>query len=64
MSGTKLKGLDLSNSEIEGMSVGVEELEGAIVSNMQILGFASLFGVVIYRLSFTVPKHELLLFVY
>ena len=47
MNGTKLKDIDLSNSDISDIWTGIEELEGAIVSHMQVIEFANLLGLVI-----------------
>jgi uncharacterized protein YjbI with pentapeptide repeats len=47
MSGTSLSGIDLSNSDFEGVGVRPEDIRGAIVSPMQAVDFAKLFGLVI-----------------
>jgi uncharacterized protein YjbI with pentapeptide repeats len=47
MSGTKLKDIDLSTCDIEGIGIRIEELYGAIVSNIQVIDFAKLLGLVI-----------------
>ena len=44
---TPLKGLDLSTSDIEGITVNAEHLQGVIVSEMQALSLARLLGLII-----------------
>ena len=47
MSGTKMKGLDWSSCDIEGLGARLEDLEGAIISPLQAVSLAKLFGLVI-----------------
>jgi len=47
MSGTSLCGIDLSNSNVEGLGVRPEDIRGAIVSPMQAVDFSKLLGLVI-----------------
>lgn len=47
MSGTKLADIDLSNSDIEGLGIRIEDLKGAIVSPGQAVDFSKLFGLVV-----------------
>ena len=47
MSGTSLLGVDLSNSNVEGLGVRPEDLRGAIVSTLQAVDFSKLLGLVI-----------------
>jgi uncharacterized protein YjbI with pentapeptide repeats len=44
---TKLEGMDLSNCEFTGLGVGIDELQGCIISRGQASIFAELFGLVI-----------------
>ncbi len=46
-SGTKLADIDLSNCDIEGLGVRIEDLKGAIVSPGQAVDFSKLFGLVV-----------------
>lgn len=47
MSGTSLSGIDLSDSNVEGLGIQPENLKGAIVSSMQAVDFSRLLGLVI-----------------
>ena len=47
MSGTKLNGIDFSNADIEGLSIRVEDLFGAIVSPAQAISLSKKMGLVI-----------------
>lgn len=47
MSGTKLKGIDFSSSNIEGIGVRLEDLAGAIVSPLQAVAISRKLGLVI-----------------
>ncbi|MGJ0845781.1 hypothetical protein ACR77J_03735 [Tissierella praeacuta] len=47
MVGVELKGMDLRTCNMEGIGVRIEDLNGAIVSNMQVIELAGLLGVVI-----------------
>ncbi len=47
MSGTSLAGMDLSNSNVEGLGIQLEDLRGAIVSPMQAVDFSRLLGLLI-----------------
>lgn len=47
MSGTRLTDIDLSNCDIEGLGVRMEDLKGAIVSPAQAVDFSKLFGLVV-----------------
>ncbi len=47
MSGTKLKGVDLSSCDIEGIGVRIENLSGAVVSPLQAVSLSRLIGVVV-----------------
>lgn len=47
MSGTSLLGIDLSNSNVEGLGIQPEDIRGAIVSTMQAVEFSKLIGLVI-----------------
>ena len=47
LAGTKLKGIDLSDCDIQGVGVQVEDLTGVIVSPLQAVELSKLFGLVI-----------------
>ena len=47
MSGTKLKGIDLSSCELDGLGVTIEDLDGCIVSSEQVIAFSYLLGLII-----------------
>lgn len=47
MSGTKLKDIDLTSCDIEGISVRIEDLKGAIVSPIQAVSLSKLMGVIV-----------------
>ncbi len=47
MSGTKLKGIDMSTCDIDGIGVRIEDVKGAIISPLQAVSLARLLGVVI-----------------
>jgi uncharacterized protein YjbI with pentapeptide repeats len=47
MSGTKLKGIDLSSCELEDLDVTVPDLKGCIVAPAQVLGFANILELVV-----------------
>ena len=47
MTGARLSGADFRGSSIEGLKVGLDELQGAIVDPSQALSFASLLGLVV-----------------
>ncbi|WP_257348741.1 pentapeptide repeat-containing protein [Pseudalkalibacillus decolorationis] len=47
LSGTILKGIDLSTCSFEKLTISIEKLEGCIISNEQAIGFAKALGLVI-----------------
>lgn len=47
MSGTSLSGIDLSDSNVEGIGIQLEDLRGTIVSPIQAVDFSKLLGLVI-----------------
>jgi uncharacterized protein YjbI with pentapeptide repeats len=47
MSGTSLLGIDLSDSNVEGLGIQLEDLRGAKVSPMQAVDFSKLLGLVV-----------------
>ena len=47
MYGTSLSGMDLSNSDVEGLGIQLEDLRGAIVSPMQAVDFSRLLGLIV-----------------
>ncbi len=47
MAGTKLKDIDLTSCNIEGIGIRIEDLKGAIVSPIQAVSLSSLMGIVI-----------------
>lgn len=47
MAGTKLEGIDLSDCEIEGIRVKIEDVYGAVVSPMQDVYFSKLLGIIV-----------------
>jgi len=44
LSGVKLNSVDFSTCDIEGIGARVEDLQGAIISNVQAIEFAGLLG--------------------
>ena len=46
-SGTTLKGIDLTSSEIDGMGARIEDLNGVIVSTDQAASLSRLMGVIV-----------------
>ena len=46
---TKLTGIDFSGSNISGIVVGIEDLKGAIVNELQALELANLLGIKIKK---------------
>ncbi|WP_260982253.1 hypothetical protein [Paenibacillus sp. 32O-W] len=47
LSGTRLNGIDLSDCQFNGLGVGVEDLQGCIITREQAYLFASLFGLIV-----------------
>jgi uncharacterized protein YjbI with pentapeptide repeats len=47
MAGAKLAGTDFRGSNLDGLKVGLDDLQGAIVDPSQALGFAMLLGLVV-----------------
>ena len=47
MYGTRLKGIDLSSCELDGLGARIEDVKGAIVTPAQAISLAGLMGIVI-----------------
>lgn len=47
LSGTLLRGMDLTTDSLEGLLLGGEELRGAVVTPYQAAGFARLLGLTV-----------------
>ncbi|HFL2538681.1 TPA: hypothetical protein ACG3G9_003845, partial [Clostridioides difficile] len=47
MTGTKLKGLDLSNCQFDSLVLNMEDLNGCVISPYQAATFVGLMGIVI-----------------